>query len=227
MKILVIEDENKILCYLSAGLRQEGYAVDAVSLGSDGLLLSAQHPYDLVLLDLMLPDASGYDVLKKLKALPAPPPVIIVSAKGSSDDRVKGLDWGADDFMTKPISFVELCGRIRAILRRRESGGARQRQELEIRVGEFTFDRITRQLKSATRVAELTARETLLLEYLVQNQGLLVNKRLILEHVWNFEASPQTNVVDVLICRLREKLFNVCCREMIRTVRGLGYIFDG
>lgn len=226
MKILLIEDERKISCYLSAGLRQEGHAVDAVALGCDALSLCAHTRYDLVLLDLMLPDTSGYEVLRRLKERDGAPPVIIVSAKGSSDDRVRGLELGADDFMTKPVSFVELCGRMRAIMRRRSPEQNGPLAKAKVRVGDLTFERVRRQLVSGEAAVDLTARETLLMEFFLQNQNVLVNKRIIFEYVWNFEANPQTNVVDVLICRLREKLIALLGRDVIRTVRGLGYVFE-
>ena len=226
MKVLVIEDERKISSYLSMGLQQEGHVVDSVALGYDGLSLLGGNAYDIVLLDLMLPDVSGYEVLRKIKVRADAPPVIIVSAKGSIDDRVAGLLLGADDYMTKPISFVELCGRIRAIMRRRHPDATRYAQKAVVSIGQFTFDRVRRQIGSVAGTANLTAREARLLEFFIQNQGCLVNKRLIFEHVWNYEANPQTNVVDVLICRLREKIVRVCGADMISTSRGLGYVFD-
>lgn len=226
MKVLVIEDEQKISSYLGTGLHQEGYVVDAVALGLDGLSLFGQNEYDMVLLDLMLPDMSGYEVLRRIKERAGSPPVIILSAKGSVDDRVMGLRLGADDYMTKPVSFVELCGRIRAIMRRRHTDEKGYAQQQTINLGRLMFDRVRRQIASDSGTADLTARETLLLDFLIQNRACLVNKRLIFEHVWNYEANPQTNVVDVLICRLREKLGSVLGRDVIRTVRGLGYVFD-
>lgn len=226
MKVLVIEDEQKISGYLSAGLHQEGHLVDSVGLGQDGLLLLTQNAYDMILLDLMLPDMSGYEVLRRIKEKAGSPPVIIVSAKGASDDRVAGLQLGADDFMTKPISFVELCGRMRAIMRRRQPEEGAFGQAAKLYIGDLTFDRLRRQVAGKAEAADLTARETMLLEFLIQNKGRLVNKRLIFEHVWNYESNPQTNVVDVLICRLREKLIRVLGRDVIRTARGLGYVFD-
>ena len=226
MKVLVIEDEQKISSYLSTGLHQEGHVVDTVAQGQDGLMLAAQNTYDLILLDLMLPDMSGYEVLRRVKEKADSPPVIIVSAKGSSEDRVAGLRLGADDFMTKPISFVELCGRMRAIMRRRHPEDVSSCPSATLRVGGLAFDRVRRQIAGKVETADLTARETMLLEFLIQNKGCLVNKRLIFEHVWNYESNPQTNVVDVLICRLREKLIRVLGCDVIRTARGLGYVFD-
>ncbi len=225
MKVLVIEDERKLSCYLSAGLRQEGHAVDAVELGGDALSLLGNGAYDMVLLDLMLPDMSGYDVLRQIRARGGTPPVIIVSAKGSSEDRVVGLELGADDFMTKPISFVELCGRIRAIMRRLQPAERDGGQSATLSSGPLAFDRVRRHVSGPAGEADLTAREAVLLDFFFQNEGCLVNKRLIFEHVWSFEANPQTNVVDVLICRLREKLMAVLGCDVIRTSRGLGYVF--
>lgn len=225
MKVLVIEDDSKISSYLCKGLRQEGHAVDAVSLGDDGVLMQETHRYDMVLLDLMLPDESGFEVLQQIKKRPDAPPVIIVSAKGSVDDRVRGLELGADDYMTKPVSFVELSGRMRAIMRRRHVGEACDPQAEVFRQGVLTFDRVRRQVMCGSCAAGLTERESLLLEFLMQNHERLVTKRLIFEHVWSYDSSPQTNVVDVLVCRLRAKLLTVLNCDAIQTVRGLGYMF--
>jgi len=225
MRILVIEDEVKISSHLKRGLQQDAHVVDAVTLGSDGLLLVSRGSYDLVLLDLMLPDASGFDVLRQLKLQADAPPVIILSAKASVADRVRGLEAGADDYMTKPFSFSELLVRIRAIMRRRMPAESDPEQTSTLHIGDLVFDRIARQFRREDRVIALTAREYTLLEYLIQNQGCPVTKRLIFEHVWNYSVDPQTNVVDVLVCRLREKIEAVSSAKLIHTLRGVGYVF--
>lgn len=226
MRILVIEDEVKISSYLNRGLQQDGHVVDTVALGGDGLLQLSRGCYDLVLLDLMLPDTSGFEVLRQIKMQTVSAPVIILSAKSSVADRVRGLEGGADDYMTKPFSFSELLIRIRVIMRRRQPAETDFSRQTTIEVGDLRLDRIARQATRGERVIDLTAREYTLLEYLIQNQGCPVTKRLIFEHVWNYSADPQTNVVDVLVCRLREKIDADAEIKLIRTVRGLGYVLD-
>lgn len=225
MRILIIEDEEKIGAYLSRGLEQDGHVVDVADCGGDGLALFGRGSYELVLLDLMLPDQSGFDVLQQISAKTPHPPVVILSAKASVKDRVRGLALGADDYMTKPFSFSELRVRIRAIMRRC-GGGDEAFQSTELRVGELMLDRIRRQAFRGARVLDLTAREYALLEYFIQNQGCPITKRLIFEHVWNYSADPQTNVVDVLVCRLRDKLNDGESVKLIRTLRGVGYVLD-
>lgn len=178
--------------------------------------------YDLVLLDLMLPDVHGFEVLKRIKQRSDAPPVIILSALGSVDNRVQGLDLGADDFMTKPISFTELCGRIGAIMRRRQASTP-QTTPAEPASGGLHYNRPCREINNGDIAAQLSEQEALLFEFLTQNMGVPVTKRLIFEHVWNYDVDPQTNVVDVLVCRLRAKLQKVSGRDLIQTVRGLGY----
>jgi len=226
MKVLVIEDEPKISAFLCKGLRQEGCSVDAVTFGADGVSLLERCGYDIVLLDLMLPDASGFDLLRHIKKLADAPPVIIVSAKASVDDRVKGLEFGADDYMAKPVSFAELSGRINAIMRRRRADGGCDQQREVFRIGGLTFNRPCRQISGDSCAVDLTERESLLLEYLMLNHKDLVTKRLIFENVWSYDMDPQTNVVDVLVCRLRAKLTTVLKRDVIQAVRGLGYMFN-
>jgi DNA-binding response OmpR family regulator len=226
MRILVIDDEERISSYLRRGLQQDGHVVDAVGLGRDGIVLVARGGYDLVILDLMLPDISGFEVLKKVKSETKAPPVIILSAKASVDNRVRGLDLGADDYMTKPFSFSELRVRIRAIMRRVSPEAIAPAQAATVQVACWVVDRIKRQVRRGAEVVELTPREFTLLEYFIQNRGFPITKRLIFEHVWNCSADPQTNVVDVLVCRLRDKLAAGAAQPLIRTVRGIGYVLD-
>ncbi len=223
MKILVFEDEPKIAGFLTKGLRQEGHVVDAVSQGLDGLSMIQTRTYDLVLLDLMLPDIHGFEILKRIKQRADAPPVIILSALGSVDSRVHGLELGADDYMTKPISFTELCGRIGAIMRRRQTAPPFS-PPCDPSSGNLNYDRPCREVQSGKTSIQLSEQEALLFEFLTQNPGVPVTKRLIFEHVWNYDVDPQTNVVDVLVCRLRAKLQKVSGRDVIQTVRGLGYM---
>jgi DNA-binding response OmpR family regulator len=227
MRILVIDDEERIAAYLVRGLQQDGHVVDAVGLGVDGLRMAARGAYALVVLDLMLPDLPGFDVLKQLRALRSPPAVLILSAKASLENRVRGLDLGADDCMAKPFSFSELSTRIRAIMRRVCPSEASGPQASTVRVAGFEVDRLKRQVLRGSEVVDLTPREFALLDYFIQNRGCPVTKRLIFENVWNMSADPQTNVVDVLVCRLRDKLPAGDGSPLIRTVRGIGYILDG
>lgn len=225
MRILIIEDEEKIATYLSRGLEQDGHVVDAAANAGDGLSLFGRGGHELVLLDLMLPDESGFEVLRKIAEKETHPPVIILSAKASVDDRVKGLALGADDYMTKPFSFSELRLRIRAIMRRHDAADTAF-QKVELRVDDVRIDRLMRQAFRGERTLDLTAREYTLLEYFLQNPGCPITKRLIFEHVWNYSADPQTNVVDVLVCRLRDKLNDGEPKKLVRTLRGVGYVLD-
>lgn len=220
MRILIVEDDRKIADYLSKGLREAGYAVDKVGDGEDGLDFGLNNDYDAAILDLMLPSRDGLSILEKWRAKGVRTPVLILSAKRSVDDRVRGLQAGGDDYLTKPFAFTELLARVQALIRR--STGTSEPTSLSY--SGLMLDLLTREVTRDGKKVELQAREFSLLEYLLRNAGRVVSKTMILEHVWDYAFDPQTNVVDVLVCRLRNKVDRDFDRKLIHTLRGAGYV---
>ncbi len=220
MRVLIVEDDEKIASFVAKGLRQSGFAVDVAPDGEEGLRLALSEPYDAGIVDIMLPRLDGLTLIQELRKNKRRVPVIILSAKRSVDDRVKGLQIGGDDYLVKPFSFSELLARIEALLRRSspldESG--------KLSVGDLSMDLMRREVFRAGRRIELQPREFCLLEYLVRNAGRVVSKTMILEHVWDYNFDPQTNVVDVLVCRLRNKVDRDFEQKLIHTIRGVGYV---
>jgi DNA-binding response OmpR family regulator len=222
MRLLVVEDDPTIASFLTKGLQEAGYAVDAADNGNRGLELALTQPYAAAVLDLMLPGRDGLSVLEELRRRRVAIPVLILSARRSVDDRVRGLQAGGDDYLTKPFAFSELLARLQAIIRR--SQGVTEPTRLVS--GDITMDLMTRQVERAGRPLDLRPREFALLDYLVRNAGRVVSKTMIMEHVWNYNFDPRTNVVDVLVFRLREKVDRDFDVKRIRTVRGIGYVLD-
>lgn len=220
MRILVIEDDRKISSFLEKGFREAGYAVDTAADGEEGLLLARQEIYDAVVADLMLPKLDGLTMISRLRAEKVNTPVLILSAKRSVDDRIKGLQAGGDDYMVKPFSFSELLVRIQTLLRR----ASRTPEPMLLRVEGLALDIARRTVERDGRTIELQPREFALLEYLMRNAGRVVTKTSILEHVYDYSFDPQTNVVDVLVCRLRNRIDNDSNDKLIHTVRGAGYV---
>lgn len=221
MRVLIIEDDLTIAGFLMKGFKEAGFAVDHAAEGESGLHLATTEPYDVAIVDLMLPRLDGLSVIQRMRERKIRTPVIILSAKHSVDDRVKGLQIGGDDYLTKPFAFSELLARVHALIRR--STGATDSNRLI--VGDLTLDLITRKVTRAGRdIEELRPREFALLEYLMRNAGRVVSKTMILSHVWNYSFDPRTNVVDVLVFRLREKIDKDFDRKMLQTVRGIGYV---
>jgi two-component system, OmpR family, response regulator len=220
MRILVVEDDTKIASFISKGLREAGFAVDVAPDGVDGLHLGLTEPYDAAVVDIMLPGLDGLSLIERLRTKKIATPVIILSAKRSVDDRVKGLQAGGDDYLTKPFSFSELLARIQALIRR----STRTSESSTLTAGDLTVDLLTRQARRADTDISLPAREFALLEYMVRNKNRIVSKTSILEHVYDYSFDPQTNVVDVLVCRLRNKVDRDFDHKMIHTVRGMGYV---
>uniref|UniRef100_A0A7C3V6S3 Response regulator transcription factor n=1 Tax=Desulfobacca acetoxidans TaxID=60893 RepID=A0A7C3V6S3_9BACT len=220
MRILVVEDDPKIASFIIKGLKQAGYAVDHAADGQKGLHLALTEPYDAAVIDLMLPKLDGLSLIQEVRRQKVQVPVIILSAKRTVDDRIKGLQSGSDDYLIKPFSFSELLARIQALLRR--SGGAAPATRLE--VGDLSLDLITRTVRRGNREILLQPREFALLEYLLRQPGRVVSKTMILEHVWELDFDPQTNVVDVLVCRLRNKVDRDFEPKLIHTIRGVGYV---
>jgi two-component system, OmpR family, copper resistance phosphate regulon response regulator CusR len=218
MRILVIEDETKTGDYLQNGLTEAGYVVDVANNGIDGLHLAQELRYDLILLDVMMPEMDGWTVMKKLGAR-TDTPVLFLSARGTLEDRLKGLDLGADDYLVKPFSFAELLARIRIILRR----GQPQKQEEVLALGDLRVDVPKRRVeRNGTRIS-LTNKEFNLLQFFMQNQGQVLSRALIASRVWDMNFDSDSNVVDVAVRRLRQKIDEPFEKRLIHTVHGVGY----
>jgi len=220
MRLLVVEDDPTIASFVAKGLEEAGFAVDRAADGDRGLRLALTEPYDAAIVDLMLPGRDGLSLIEELRRRRLRTPVIILSAKREVDDRVKGLQAGGDDYLTKPFAFSELLARVQALIRR--ASGAVEPTRLV--VGDLVLDLITRRVERSGRPIELRPREFALLEYLMRNAGRVVAKTMILEHVWNYSFDPRTNVVDVLVHRLREKIDRDFETRLLHTVRGIGYV---
>jgi two-component system OmpR family response regulator len=220
MRVLVVEDDLKIASFVCKGLRQSGYAVDHCSEGEEGLAMARSTDYDAAVLDIMLPRLDGLSLVRSLRADGIQVPVLLLSAKASVDDRVKGLQSGGDDYLTKPFAFSELLARVQALIRR----SSQAVEPMRLTVGELSVDLLTREVRRNGQRIELQAREFSLLEYLMRNAGRVVTKTMILEHVWDYSFDPQTNVVDVLVHRLRSKVDKDFPTKMLQTIRGVGYV---
>jgi two-component system OmpR family response regulator len=218
MRILVVEDDKKIASFVVKGLKQSGFAVDHCGDGEAALALAETTAYDAAVVDLMLPKLDGLRLIQRLRAQGSKTPVIILSAKASVDDRVKGLQAGSDDYLTKPFAFSELLARIQALIRRATQAA----EPIKLNVGDLTLDLLTREATRAGERIELQPREFALLEYLMRNAGRTVTKTMILEHIFDYSFDPQTNVVDVLVHRLRSKIDPDKTR--LSTLRGVGYV---
>lgn len=220
MRILVIEDDKKIASFVIKGLKQNGFAVDHAANGEDGLHLALNTPYDAAVIDIMLPRLDGLSVVQELRNRKINLPVIILSAKASVDDRIRGLQSGGDDYLVKPFAFSELLARVQALIRR----STHATEPTTLTVGDLTMNLVTREVTRGSQKIELQAREFSMLEYLMRNAGKVVSKAMILEHVWDYSFDPQTNVVDVVVCRLRNKVDRDFDKKMIHTLRGVGYV---
>jgi two-component system OmpR family response regulator len=220
MRALLVEDDRKIASFILKGLRAAGYAVDHAADGEEGLHMAITEPYDAAIIDIMLPKLDGLSLIEQMRKKKVNTPVIILSAKGSVDDRVKGLQTGGDDYLTKPFAFSELLARVQALIRR--AGGVSEPTRLS--VGELSLNLLTREVVRGERKIELQPLEFSLLEYLMRNAGRVVSKTMIMEHVWDYNFDPQTNVVEARICRLRDKIDRDFEKKLIQTVRGVGYV---
>lgn len=218
MRVLVVEDEKKVADFIRRGLQQEGYAVDMGEDGEEGKYLAENFDYDLLILDLMLPKVPGLDVLRQVRQSKPNLPVLVLTAKGSVEDRVAGLDRGADDYLTKPFAFAELSARVRALMRR----GVRESNELQ--VGDLKLDATTRQVTRAGKKIELAPKEFSLLEFLMHHARRPVTRTMIIEHVWDMNFDGVSNVVDVYINYLRNKIDKGFSLPLLHTLRGVGYI---
>ncbi|MBI3877368.1 MAG: response regulator transcription factor [Verrucomicrobia bacterium] len=218
MRLLVIEDERKVADFVARGLRAERFAVDVAPDGPNGLDLAQAYAYDLVILDLMLPGLSGAEVLKRIRKHNAEVPVLILTARDATTEKVTLFEAGADDYLTKPFAFAELLVRVKALLRR----GPVNRASV-LRVGDLELDRLSQQVKRAGKRIELTSKEYALLEYLVANAGRVLSRTMIIEHVWDESFEGLTNIVDVYVRHLRAKVDEPHETKLIRTIRGVGY----
>jgi two-component system, OmpR family, response regulator len=220
MRILVVEDDQKIAAFVSKGLKEAGFVVDVAERGDDGLHFGLNNSYDAAVVDLMLPGLDGLSMIERWRAQRVKTPVIILSAKRSVDDRVRGLRAGGDDYLTKPFAFSELLARVQALIRR-----ASQAAEIAtLSYADLTLDLFAREVTRSGKKIELQAREFSLLEYLLRNAGRVVSKTMILEHIWDYAFDPKTNVVDVLVCRLRNKIDRDFSPKLVHTMRGFGYV---
>jgi DNA-binding response OmpR family regulator len=220
MRILVVEDDAKIAAFVTNGLKQAGYVVDHAEDGLAGLHLAMMESYDAAVIDIMLPKLDGLSLIEEIRKHKIYTPVIILSAKQSVDDRIRGLQTGSDDYLTKPFAFTELLARIQALIRR----GGSPVQMSRLTTGDISVDLLSREVMRAGAKIELQSREFTLLEYLMRNAGRVVSKAMILDQVWGYAFDPQTNVVDVLVCRLRNKIDKDFPIKMIHTIRGVGYV---
>lgn len=219
MKLLVVEDDREAAAFLVKGLKESGHTVDHAADGRDGLMLATTERFDAIILDRMLPGMDGLAIVAALRASDNTTPVLILSALDQVDDRVRGLKAGGDDYLTKPYAFSELMARLESLLRR----GAGGKTETKLKVGELEIDLLARTVRRGTAEIELLPREFRLLEYLARNAGHVVTRTMLLEQVWDYHFDPQTNVIDVHISRLRQKIDKGYAKPMLHTVRGAGY----
>jgi two-component system OmpR family response regulator len=222
MRLLIVEDDATIADFVAKGLAEAGFAVDIAADGAHGLELAASRAYDVAIVDVMLPQIDGLTLIDRMRARSVRTPVLILSARRTVDDRVRGLQAGGDDYLTKPFAFAELLARVQALLRR--STGATEPTRLT--VADLALDLLARRAERAGRALDLRPREFALLEYLMRNPGRVLSKTMILSHVWGYNFNPGTNVVDVLVSRLREKIDKDFEPKLLQTVRGVGYVLE-
>ena len=220
MKALLVEDDASIAEFVVRGLREAGFAVDHQADGEAGLAAAARGGYDVAIVDVMLPKRDGLSLIEELRRRGVTTPVLILSARRSVDDRVRGLQTGGDDYLTKPFAFAELLARVQALVRR----ASRAPEPTTLSVEDIALDLLSRRVTRGGVALDLRPREFTLLEYLMRNAGKVVSKTMILSHVWEYNFDPQTNVVDVLVSRLREKIDRPFEKKLLHTVRGVGYV---
>jgi heavy metal response regulator len=220
MRFLVVEDETRIADFLQRGLESAGYAVDVSYSGQNALERIHQTDYDLIILDMMLPDMDGLQVLEKIRNRKSSPPVLILSARGTVDDRVKGLETGADDYLVKPFAFIELLARVRVLLRRGQPAPEK------LQVGDLSLDVVRRRVSRNGEPIDLAPKEFSILEYMMRNPGRPLSRTMIVEHVWDMDYDGLTNIVDVYIRHLRSKIDDKWPVKLIHTVRGIGYMLE-
>jgi heavy metal response regulator len=219
MRILVVEDEKKVARFIQQGLEEEHYSVDVAHDGERGLQMACTENYDLLILDVMLPKKSGLDLLKEFRGRKATTPTLMLTAKTSTEDKVAGLDSGADDYLTKPFAFAEFLARVRSLLRR----GASEKSTI-LTIADLELDTIAHKAKRGARAIELTAKEYALLEYFLRNKNRVLSRTSISEHIWDYNFDTGTNIIDVYVNHLRNKIDSGFETKLIHTVRGVGYV---
>jgi two-component system, OmpR family, response regulator len=222
MRALIVEDDASIAEFVARGLREAGFAVAVTGDGEQGLQAALATPPDVAIVDVMLPRRDGLSLIEEWRRRRLVMPVLILSAKRSVDDRVRGLQAGGDDYLTKPFAFAELLARVQALVRR----ASRSAEPTSLSVADLTLDLLTRKVTRGGASIELRPREFALLEYLMRNAGKVISKTMILSHVWEYTFDPQTNIVDVLVSRLRDKIDRPFERKLLQTVRGVGYVLQ-
>ncbi len=222
MRILIVEDDARTASFIMKGLKQAGFIVEHAPDGEDGLHRALTESYDVAVVDIMLPKLDGLTLIDELRKRKVTTPVIILSAKRTVDDRIRGLQSGGDDYMVKPFAFSELVTRIQALIRRANSVV----EPTNLTVSELSIDLLRRKVSRGEKDIELQPREFALLEYLMRNAGMVVSKTMIMEHVWDYNFDPQTNVVEVRICRLRDKIDRSFNNKLIHTIKGVGYVLE-
>lgn len=218
MRILVVEDERKVASFIKRGLEEERYIVETASDGEEGLHLAMENEFDALVLDVMLPKLDGYSIVRALRAAGKATPILMLTARGTMEDRVQGLDLGADDYLTKPFHFEELAARLRSILRRSST-----EKTTRLQVGELELDLVTHFAYRDGKEIELTTKEYALLEYLLRNRGRILSRSMIMQHVWKHNFDPESNIIDVYIKRLRQKIERPDQPQIIQSIRGVGY----
>ena len=222
MKILLVEDDERTASFVKKGFEQAGFIVEHANNGQTGLSWALQATFDAAIIDLMIPNLNGIELIEKIRNARIPTPIIILSAKNSVEDKVKGLQSGGDDYLEKPFSFTELLARVNALIRR----SSKTTEPTTLTVGPLTMDLLTRKVTRESRDIDLQPREFVLLEYLMRNARQVVSKTMIMEHVWEYNFDPCTNVVEARICRLREKIDRTFDKKLIHTIRGVGYVIE-
>jgi heavy metal response regulator len=219
MRILVVEDEKKVAGFIKKGLEEETYAVDIAHDGGEGFYLGKENQYDLIILDWMLPEMDGLEVLQKLRQSGVDTPILLLTAKDTVEDKVAGLNKGADDYLTKPFAFSELLARVRVLLRR-----GQKETKTTLTLGDLTLDLVSHKVKRGDEDIELTSKEYSLLEYFMRNPGKVLTRTMIAEHVWDYNFDTFTNVIDVYINHLRKKIDKNFSKKLLHTMRGVGYV---
>jgi DNA-binding response OmpR family regulator len=219
MRILVVEDEKKVASFISKGLEEELYQVDVANDGKEGLAMAIDQEYDLIISDVMMPNLNGFQLTEELRKQSIHAPILLLTVKDSVQDKVSGLNIGADDYLTKPFSFDELTARVRALLRRRDSN-----KDNFLTIGDLKVDLLAHQVKRAEKEIVLTPKEFSILEYLMRNKNRIISRTKLIEHVYDYHFDPGTNVIDVYINKLRQKIDQDFAKPLIHTVRGLGYV---
>ena len=219
MRILIVEDDKKVAGFIKKGLEEETYAVDVAYDGEEGFHLAAMNQYDMIILDLMLPKIEGLEVLTRLRDKKVNTPILLLTAKDAVEDRVTGLNKGADDYLTKPFAFSELLARIRSLLRRGQA-----ETQTELKVGDLILDMVSHKVSRGGEEIELTGKEYSLLEYFMRNEGKVLTRTMIAEHVWDYNFDTFTNVIDVYVNHLRKKIDKKYPAKLLHTLRGVGYV---